>query len=276
MYNLDGKIALVTGAGGEFGLGRAIATRLCREGADVVVNDYVANPKQSTSWAGLPDVVREIEGLGRRALAIEGDVSDADRVHEMVRLTLKAFGRIDILINNAGAAAGADRVPFVDLEEEVWDRVQRVNVKGTFLCCKAVVPVMLDRGRGGKIINMSSLSGKFGSAHMAAYNASKFAIRGLTQSLAKELGPHGIQVHALCPGMIVTERYTDIAAAAAPEGVSAADHLEDMKKSTLSNTPLGRLGTPSDVARVAAFLASSESEHLTGLSVTIDGGMRMD
>jgi NAD(P)-dependent dehydrogenase (short-subunit alcohol dehydrogenase family) len=275
-YNFAGKVALVTGAGGEQGIGRAIATRLAREGADVVVTDYMANPRNSTSWAGLPDVVREIEELGGKALAILGDVSQAGDVEEMVRQTLRSFGQIDILVNNAGTAAGEDRVPLVELKEEEWDRVQRVNAKGTFLCCKTVARVMIKQGRGGKILNMSSLSGKFGFANFGAYCASKFAIRGLTQSLAKELGPHGIQVHALCPGMILTERYTDIAEATAPDGVSTADHLEEIKKRTLSGAPLRRIGTPRDVAQTAAYLVSSESDFLTGLSITIDGGVLMD
>jgi NAD(P)-dependent dehydrogenase (short-subunit alcohol dehydrogenase family) len=276
MGKLDGKVAMITGAGGEHGIGRAIATRLAQEGADVVVNDYTANPRNTTSWAGLPDLVREIEGLGRRALAIEADISDTKQVHEMVQQTLKTFGQINILVNNAGTAAGPDRVPFVELKEEVWDQVIRVNLKGTFLCCKAVVPVMIDQGQGGKIINMSSVSGKYGSPRFAAYNASKFGIRGLTQSLAKELGTHGIRVHALCPGMILTERYADIAGALAPEGVTAEEHLEEISKRKISETPLGRLATSFDVAQTAAYLASPESDCLTGLSVTIDGGEKMD
>ena len=276
MYNLDGKVALVTGAGGEQGIGRAIATRLAQEGADVVVSDYTANPKNTTHWAGLPDVVREIEGLGRQALAIEADVTDRDQVNSMVQQTLSTFGGIDILVNNAGIPAGRDRVPFVELQEEVWDQVIRVNLKGTFLCCKAVIPVMIDQGRGGTILNMSSISGKYGFARFAAYNASKFGIRGLTQSLAKELGVHGIFVHALCPGTILTERYTDLAGALAPEGVSAEEHLETMIKRTEQSNPLGRAGTPADVAQVAAYLISSESGYLTGLSIPIDGGGIMD
>lgn len=275
-YNLDGKVALVTGAGGEHGIGRAIATRLASEGADLVVNDLMAKPRNSTNWAGLPDLVHEIEGTGRRALAILGDISRSSDVEQMVRQTLKTFGRIDILVNNAGTPAGADRVPLVDLREEEWDRVQRVNVKGTFLCCKAVARVMIEQGWGGKILNMSSLSGKYGAVRFAAYCASKFAVRGLTQSLAKELGPHGIQVNALCPGTILTERFDDIAAATAPEGLSAAEQLEVIKKRALSNTPLGRLGSPQDVAQTAVYLLSSESDFLTGLSITIDGGAVMD
>ena len=155
MYDLNGKVALVTGAGGERGLGRAIAVRLAQEGADVAVNDLVAQPPGSTGWGGIAEVVREIEALGRRSLGVAADVSDASQVERMVRQTLDEFGRIDILVNNAAAPAGRDRALVVDLEEDAWDLVQRVNVKGTFLCSRAVARAMMERGQGGKMINLS-------------------------------------------------------------------------------------------------------------------------
>ena len=142
MYNLSGKVALVTGAGGEHGIGRAIAIRLAREGAHVIVNDIAKSPSDVTGWGGLPEVVREIEALGRQSIGIVADVSDANQSHNMVRQAIERFGHIDILVNNAGAPAGRDRVPVVDLEEDAWDLVQNVNVKGTFLCCKAVARTM--------------------------------------------------------------------------------------------------------------------------------------
>ena len=276
MYDLSGKVALVTGASGERGLGRAIALRLAEEGADVVVNDIVAQREGSVGWGGLPDVVREIEALGRQALSLVADVSDSKQVDDMVRQALERFAQIDILVNNAGARAGRDRMPVVDLDEKAWDLVQRVNVKGTFLCCKAVARSMIDRGQGGKIINMSSVSGKKGSARYAAYCASKFAVRGFTQSLALELAPYRITVNALCPGLIETERVDDMAAALAPEGLSAEEYRQQMMTRVTSGTPLGRIGQVSDVAKIAAFLASSESDFITGLSVNVAGGSHMD
>ena len=183
MYDLNGKVALVTGAGGERGLGRAIAVRLAEEGADVIVNDLSAQTPGTTGWGGLPAVVQEIETLGRRGLDIFADVSNSSQVDEMVRQALREFGRIDILVNNAAAPAGRDRVPVVELEEDAWEQVQRVNVKGTFLCCRAVARTMTDRGKGGKIINISSTAGQTGYARYAAYCASKLAIRGFTQAL---------------------------------------------------------------------------------------------
>ncbi|MDG1860233.1 MAG: SDR family NAD(P)-dependent oxidoreductase [SAR324 cluster bacterium] len=268
-------MAIVTGVGGEHGIGRAIALRLAKEGADVVVSDLIANPKKSSTWAGLPSVVEEIECLGRKAIAIEADISNSAHVDQLVQGTIQQFGHIDILVNNAGSAAGPDRVPIVELEEEIWDQVQRINVKGTFLCCKAVAKELIKQGLGGKIINMSSIAGTKGITRFGAYCASKFAVRGLTQSLAKELGEYGIQVNAICPGMVVTERYYRIAEALAPEGVETEDFLNEMEKESISNTPLGRVATTNDVAKIAAFLASSESDFNTGMSFTVDGGNTM-
>ena len=276
MYDLDGKVALVTGAGGECGIGRAIAIRLAEEGAEVIVNDVAAGPPGATGWGGLPQVVREIEALGRRSLGIVADVSDASQVESLVRQALARFGRIDILVNNAGAPAGRDRVPVVDLEEDAWDLVQHVNAKGTFLCCRAVARAMIARGQGGKIINLSSTAGKRGVARYAAYCTSKFAVRGFTQALALELAPYGINVNAICPGLTETERVDHMAAALAPEGVSVEAYRKQMVERTISETPVGRLGQASDVAQVAAFLASSESDYLAGISITVAGGSWTD
>lgn len=277
MYNLNGKVALVTGAGGEHGIGRAIATRLAREGADVIVNDVTARPyaESQSGWRGLPDVVHEIEATGRRATGIVADVSDANQVKQMVQQALEQFGHIDILVNNAGSRPGRDRVAVVDLDEKDWDLVQRVNVKGTFLCCRSIARHMIDRGQGGKIVNMSSTSGKQGSACYAAYCASKFAVIGFTQSLALELAPHRINVNAICPTLVDTERVDYIAAALAPKDVSAQAYRADMIQRVGSVTPLGRVAQGTDVAKMAAFLASSESDYLTGLALSVAGGSQM-
>ena len=276
MYNLYGKVALVTGAGGERGLGRAIAIRLAQEGTDVIVNDLHAQPPGSTDWGGMSAVVQEIKALGRQSLGIVADVSDASQVDRMVCQALEQFGHIDVLVNNAGAPAGRDRVPVVDLDEDVWDLVQRVNVKGTFLCCRAIARAMIERGQGGKIINMSSVSGKKGHARFAAYCASKFAIRGFTQALALELAPHRVNVNAICPGLVDTQRVDDMAAALAPEGVSTQVYRQQFVDRVSSTTALGRIGHVSDIAGMAAFLASPESDYLTGLSIPVAGGYYMD
>ena len=275
MYDLSGKVALVTGAGGEHGIGRAIAVRLAEEGADVVVSRRLPS-SEVAGWGGLPEVVREIEALGRQSMGIVANISDANQVNNMIRQALERFGHIDILVNNAATRAGPDRVPVVDLEEDVWDLVQKVNATGTFLCSKAVARAMIDRGEGGKIINLSSAAGKRGSARFAAYCTSKFAVIGFTQSLAHELAPHQINVNVICPGYVETERSGHLADALKPEGISTEKYQERRLKGAISGTPLGRVAQPSDVANVAAFLASSESDFLTGLSIIVTGGSLMD
>ena len=278
MYNLTGKVALVTGAGGKNGIGRAIATRLAKEGADVAVNDITEHPyaADQTDWQGLPDVVREIEAMGRRAISLVADVSDAEQVKEMVDKTVAHFGKIDILVNNAGTMAGKDRVPVVDLAEEDWDRVQRVNVKGVFLCSQAVARHLITQGTGGKIINMSSVTGKRGSARFAAYSASKFAVIGFTQSLACELAPYQVNVNAICPGLVETERFGHLASVLMPENLSADEKLTEYERRSEAAVPIGRLAEGADVAKMAAFLASDEAAYLSGVSITVSGGTVMD
>ena len=276
MYDLTGKVALVTGAGGERGMGRAIATRLAREGADVVINDVREKPyaDSPSGWGGLEAVVREIEDLGRGALGLVADISDAAQVDNMVRRAIERFGHIDILVNNAGSRPGRDRVPVVDLEEDAWDEVQRVNVKGTFLCSRAVGREMIARRQGGKIIIISSVAGKRGRARFAAYCASKFALIGF-QSLALELAPHDINVNAICPGSVETERTDYIAAALVPEGESLEEYQAQTALQRAQDIPLGRVALGPDIARTAAFLASSESDYLTALSISVSGGSVM-
>ena len=278
MYNLNGKVALVTGAGGKNGIGRAIATRLAKEGADVAVNDITENPyaADQADWQGVPDVVRDIEAMGQQAISVVGDVADAKQVSEMVDQTVAHFGKIDILVNNAGTIAGKDRVPVVDLAEEDWDRVQRVNVKGVFLCSQAVARHLIAQGTGGKIINMSSVTGKRGSARFAAYSASKFAVIALTQCLAYELAPYQVNVNAICPGLVDTERFGHLASVLMPDNLSADEQIAEYARRSEAAVPLGRLADGSDVAKMAAFLASDEAAYLTGVSITVAGGTVMD
>ena len=282
MYNLDGKVALVTGAGGERGIGRAIAVRLATDGADVIVNDIVRNPYANwgTAWEGLTSVVREIEELGRKSISIIADVSNAAQVDDMVSQAVEELGRIDILVTNAGSRPGPDRVPVVDLEEETWDTVHNVNLKGTFLCCRAVARHMLAREPGGKIITIASAAGKRGRGRFAAYCAAKFGVIGFTQALAMELASHQVNANAICPAVVDTERWSYIGAALSGEDISGEEfhktgrHAEQMRKSG-SEVPWGRVARPDDVAQTAAFLASAESDYLTGLSISVAGGAEM-
>ncbi len=273
MYDFTGKVALVTGAGGERGIGRAIARRLAEEGADVAVND-LANDGVG-SWGGLPAVVADIEALGRRSLGLTADVSDEKQVQRLVDAVRDHFGRIDLLVNNAGAPAGPDRVPVVQLDEAVWDLVLKVNVKGTFLCSRAVARHMIAQGEGGKIINISSTAGKKGVARYAAYCSSKFAVVGFTQCLALELAPHNIQVNAICPSLIDTERLLGIADGLKPEGTTKEAYYEQFMERANRDCPQGRIGQPRDVAAMAAFLAASESDYLTGVAINVAGGLVM-
>ena len=278
MYNLQGKIALVTGAGGERGIGRAIALRLAQEGADVALNDIHPTSAPGSNWGGMAQVVDEIKALGRRSAGIAADIGDAAQVQAMIDRVVATFGRIDILVNNAGARAGRDRVPVVELDEADWDRVQRINSKGTFLCSRAAARAMLagpHSPRGGRIINIASTAGKNGSARYAAYCASKFAVVGFTQSLAQELAPHGINVNAICPSLIVTERIDDIASALAPSNVTAEEQRAALMARAAALSPIGRMAEIGDVAALAAFLASSESNYLTGLAISVAGGSQM-
>ena len=281
MYDLDGKVAVVTGAGGRHGIGRAIATRLALEGADVIVTDVeqsleaIRPEDRQEGWEGLTSVVKEIEDIGRKAMGMFSDVSDSRQVNDMITRTLDRFGQIDILVNNAGSRPGKDRVPVVELEEEAFDEVMRVNVRGTYLCSQAAARHMIERGGNGKIIIISSGAGKKGIARYAAYCASKFALIGFTQSLAHELAPFNVNVNAICPGLVDSERVDFIAAALVPEGQSAEEHRALMVRERNTRVPLGRIAVGDDIAKTAAFLSSSESDYLTGLSISVSGGSEM-
>ena len=282
MYDLNGKVAVVTGAGGRHGIGRAIATRLAQEGADVVVTDIpqsldaIRPEDRQEGWEGLPSVVREIEAAGRQSLGLFSDVSDSAQVNQMVGQVLERFGQIDILVNNAGSRPGRDRVPVVELEEDAFDKVMRVNVRGTYLCSRAVARHMVARNQGGKIIIISSGAGKRGIARYAVYCASKFALVGFTQALAQEMAPYRVNVNAICPGLVDTERVDFIAAALAGEGQSAEEHRALMVRERSTRVPMGRIAQGDDIAKMAAFLSSGESEYMTGLSISVSGGSEMN
>lgn len=279
MYELEGKVAIVTGAGGRRGIGRAMATRLAREGADVVVTDIMKPPRpedEEVGWKGIDSVVAEIEAMGRRALGLYSDVTDAGQVDEMVERTINTLGQIDILCANAGSQPGGDRKLLIDVEEADFDLVQRVNVKGTFLTCRAVCRHMVERGGPGKIVITSSRAGKQGTARYATYCASKFALIGITQSLALEMAPYRVNVNAICPGLVDTERVSYMADALRPDDVSAEDYRQIMLEDRARIIPLGRPAQGDDIARTAAFLCSAESDYLTGLSISVSGGMGMD
>ena len=256
-FNLSNRVAIVTGGGR--GIGRAIVLALAREGSNVVIADVISADK----------VVEEVKAIGRQSLALRIDVTKMDQVQEMVKKAIDIFGRLDILVNNAGVISLHD---IVELTEEEWDLIMDVNVKATFLCSKAVVPFMIKQ-KNGRIINMSSASGREGYAGATHYCASKFAVIGFTQALAKEMAPHNITVNAVCPGIIHTSMWKYLSIEFGKKDGSTPE--EAWEKSVRENIPLGRPQTPEDIANMVAYLASPYADNITGQSMSVDGGQVM-
>ena len=256
---IQGKVAIVTGSGR--GIGRGIALRLAKDGANIVVADIMADNAQKTA--------DEISALGVQSLAVQTDVTCGKQVQTLVEKAVARFGKIDIMVANAGIA---DIKLALEITEEDWDRIFAVNTKGVFLCDQAAAKQMIQQGHGGKIINCSSIAGYAGFWCLSSYSATKFAVRGFTQALAKELGKYGITVNAYCPGIVGTDMWDLI-----DEKMGAYLGLakgETLKKYSELIT-MGRVQTPDDVACYVSYLASSDSDYMTGQSVMIDGGIVM-
>jgi len=264
---LKNKIIGITGAGS--GIGKATALALAAEGAALGVSDL------NGEWAA--QVAQEIRASGGQSAAWTLDVTDARAVETVVGEMAARFGRLDVWVNNAGVST-MNR--FVELTERDWDYNMDVNAKGTFFCSQSVARQMFKQppdpasGLRGKIVNLASMAGKRGNApFLAHYVASKFAVVGLTQATAGELAPYGITVNAVCPGYVVTSMQArEVAWEAGLRGVSEAR----VRELYVADTPLGRLETPEDVARVIVFLASSEADFITGVSLSVNGGSYMD
>ncbi len=273
MYDLKGKVAIVTGAGRELGIGRAIAVRLAREGADVVPADICRSFEEFPDYGlgdreGLEETARLIREAGVRALPLPVDVTDNATIESMVSQTLEALGRIDILVNNAGGAPGPG--PIVMMEESAWNKTLAINATGTFLCSRAVARHMIERGGGGKIINVSSQAGKTGSPFLSAYSAAKAAIVAFTRVMAWEVAEQHINVNAVCPGVVDTELMRWGWRVASVVGNIP---YEDVLADAVKRIPLGRLERGEDVANLVAFLASSESDYMTGQAINVTGGI---
>ena len=265
LTGLDGRVAVVTGAGRMRSIGRPIALELARAGCDVVITGTGRAPERypdeekAAGWRDIESVAAEIEALGRRALPLVSDVSDPAAVDELVATTVAELGRLDIVVNNAGAARGPDRVPVVELDHDVWRHVLDVNLNGTFNLSRAAARHLLGAGTPGSIVNISSIGGKLMAARTAAYSASKAAIHALTSAMAQELGPSGVRVNAVCPGVVDTSRLDDIGRG-------------EMWERLLERIPLRRTGTGGDVARMVVFLCSDQGSWITGQQINVDGG----
>lgn len=257
---MSGRVAVVTGAGR--GIGRAIALRLASDGLAVAVNDV--NPDSAAA------VGKEIEAAGGRALPVPGDVTDRDAVFGMVARAADELGRLDVMVANAGIVQ-VNTV--LETTPEDLRRIFDVNVNGVVYCIQAAAERFIAQGGGGKIISAASVAAHAGAAYLGPYSATKFAVRGLTQAAAKELAPHQITVNAYCPGIVGTDMWDLI-------DDRLRDYLGTAKGEARDRyvhaVPLGRVQTPEDVANFVSYLASSDSDYMTGQSIMIDGGMAMN
>jgi 3-oxoacyl-[acyl-carrier protein] reductase/meso-butanediol dehydrogenase/(S,S)-butanediol dehydrogenase/diacetyl reductase len=263
---LEGKVAIITGAGRMRSIGRPIAKKLAQGGAAIVITgtgrrseDY-PDDEMAAGWRDIESVTDEVRKEGARCLALVSDIRDERAVNELVERTIAEFGRIDIVINNASAARGPDRLPAVDLPFEVWKKVYATNVDGAFLLSRAAARRMIAQGDGGSIVNISSIASKIAAANMSAYASSKAAINALSRSMALELAPHQIRVNALCPGIIDTFRMDDLGRG------------EQWSKFVKTMIPLGYAGDGSECAEIVLFLVTDHGKWITGQAINVDGG----
>ncbi len=266
---LDGKVAIVTGAGRLRGIGRTTALALAELGADIVATGTGRDPatfppdEKAIGWRDIESTADQVRERGRRCLPLIADVAKSAEVKRTVSATLQEFGRIDILINNAAFARGPDRVPLVELSEDLWRKVLEIKLTGSFLMCQAVIPTLIKQGQEGVIINVSSIAGKRGMPNTVAYCTSNFGIQGFTQALAMELAPHNIRVNAVCPGIIDTSRMDDLG-----REVTWKNVINQM-------VPLKRAGTDEETGKFIAYLCTPDASYITGQSINIDGGVVM-
>ncbi len=280
MAGLEGKVALITGAGGMRGVGRATALKLAGLGADVALTDVQREVEDlppaevRLGWRSIDTVGQEVRALGRRSLEVHCDLSHEEQIEAMVEQVVDHFGHIDILVNNARAIIGRDKVPVTELAKEVWDHFLAINTTAVFLCIQMVGREMVRLGNGGRIINIASNASKQASATGAAYSASKFAVLGLTQASALDLAPYHITVNAVCPGPINTDRMSYWERDRADElGISQEEFRGRIVEEAGRSTPLGRIAESEDIANMVAFLASEDANFITGQAYNVNGGL---
>jgi len=260
---LAGKVAVVTGGGS--GIGRGIVLAMAQEGADIAIPDIqVINADK---------VAGEVKALGRKALAMKTDVTSAADVKAMTDRVRDTFGKIDIVVNNAGMAS-TPGLPFTNNTEEDWDKTFAVNTKSVFLICKAVAAHMIER-KAGRIINIASIAGPISAPTMPPYSVAKMGVITLTKIVAKELAPHGVTVNAICPGVLYTEFWQKLAAhiAETNPAFKGMTPRQVFDKRVGDLVPLKREQTPEDIGWAAVFLASDEARNITGIALPVDGGV---
>jgi NAD(P)-dependent dehydrogenase (short-subunit alcohol dehydrogenase family) len=260
---LAGKIAFITGAGS--GIGKGMAMCMAREGATIVIADI--------NLANARNVAKEIRALKSKALAIKVDVTKSAQVGKAVQRTLKRFGKIDIVVNDAGTGGEHIGPPLTNITDEDWDKTLDINCKGIFIVCKAVMPHLKEQKKG-KIINISSAAGKKASPTIPVYSASKAAVISLTQSLAEELAPYNIQVNAICPGIIWTPMWQAFAGKLSARIPGLKDQDPAVAFKAITTAPTGnvqRIQQPEDIGMLAVFLASDESIRITGEAISVEG-----
>ncbi|MGM7666426.1 SDR family NAD(P)-dependent oxidoreductase [Microbacterium sp. A93] len=268
---LAGQVAVVTGCGKPDGMGQGIARALAARGATLVVADReprgVANDRQralgQVPTSGLEEFAEELRREGAEAIAVLCDISRREDVAAVMDTVRERFGRLDILVNNAAAPQGADRRDVEDVPDEAFDLLIDVNVRGTYAMCRAAVPLMRD-SRYGRIVNISSMAGLTAAPFSVAYSASKAAVIGLTRALSMDVGPWGITVNAVCPGLVATSR--------AILDPSADLDVDETLAQRGRNIPVGRVGRPADIASLVSYLTSPDAGYVTGQAVPIDGG----
>jgi len=279
MSNLKGKVALITGAGGRKGIGRSTALKLAALGADLAITDF-ARPQsdlppqeRGEQWRGIESVAKEARKHGNKCTTIFCDLSKSAEIRDLIDEVISQFGKIDILINNARAIIGKDRVPVWELDEAEWHHFLDINLTAVYLAIKYAAPHMIERGQGGRIVNTASDASKRGKATSSAYSSTKFGLLGLTQCAALDLAPHKITVNAVCPGSVNTDRLSYQEQAAADEqGIPLETYRAQLVEQLGQANPLGRIVESEDVANLIAFLSSDDAPMITGQAYNVNGG----
>ncbi len=265
LTGLEDKVAVITGAGRMRSIGRAIATELAKAGCDIVITgsgrapEMYPDDEKAAGWRDIESVAEEIRALGRRALPVVSNVADLDSVKSLAEQVMQEFGRVDFVINNAGAARAGDRAPVVDVDPAAWCNVINVNLNGSFYMSQVFGKKLIEQDQGGAIINISSVGGKLMAPTTAAYAASKAGLHALTAAMSGEVGQYGIRVNAICPGIVTTSRLDDLSA-------------EQWEGIINSYVPLKRAGAPAEIGSMVVYLCSDQGEWISGQFYSVDGG----